>query len=78
MRSLARLGRHVQGLRAFADFRYRLVQELGVSRRRRSAVERQPLAHTARRRSTSRQLAVGRHDEHPAGVESLDGRGRPR
>ena len=53
MRALARLGRHVEGLRAFADFRHRLVEELGVEPSPALPCRRTPTAQltTARRRS---------------------------
>ena len=58
MRALARLGRHVEGLRAFADFRHRLVEELGVepspAAPRRRAPTARPRQHADDRRA--RQL----------------------
>jgi predicted ATPase/DNA-binding SARP family transcriptional activator len=77
MRALARLGRHVDGLRVFADFRHRMVEDLGVepspSLR---AVERQLLIHDRTPAiGVPGDSFVGRADELAAAVERL-GRAR--
>ena len=73
MRALARLGRHVDGLHVFAEFRHRMVEELGVepspSLR---AVERELLTHDSTPAvGVPGDSFVGRHDELTASVELL-------
>ena len=77
MRALARLGRHVDGLHVFAEFRHRMVDDLGVepspSLR---AVERDLLTHDSTPAvGVPGDSFVGRADELTAAVELL-GRAR--